>query len=605
VLEVLDDRGEVLRCYSKYLDTEIEIERGLVKPFLMGKDVHRYEVANPGHVVVFPYALDNGKVELFSQSQLEQFQLGWSYLTRCKKYLKEREKGRFADHWWAYGRPQNINEFAANRKNGLELPDTTLLRRATSRIALDRRDDGLNFSEQGGMVFGGYELDFDTWFDVVLEIGKVDASHGWCASLMIHHAHLIGQFPEEAQQAVWAEGPDVAIAASFAPTTQVIRVEGGYRVSGQHSTFASGVDHSSWVVLGGFARDEGAPEWRFFLIPRSDYKVRDTWFMAGMRATGSNTIVTDNVFVPNIRVLKLSDLRDGKGPGGALNESPIFHTLFFHYAPLTFAAPMLGAARGAYEYFREWTKARRAADGTSIAEKTSIQVRMARAAADLDAAELLLRRTTQVPHAPDAHSPQLLARSVRDFLILQLSCRDFFDSIDPQETLWLSSPSANRLRSRRHLVTYPCQFDILQSGTGWWDWIAILETARVHHAARRRVGGVAACGAPGRERRDRDLLRQQRLHQFGRRAGLHIDGDHGRVLDQGGCHLIVLQHERRGGLDGAGLEHSVLDPHGRRERLDLRVLQRHLDGGADRGGCLGRHPHGLSDRNRHPDRERA
>jgi 3-hydroxy-9,10-secoandrosta-1,3,5(10)-triene-9,17-dione monooxygenase len=134
-----------------------------------------------------------------------------------------------------------------------------------------------------------------------------------------------------------------------------------------------------------------------------------------MRATGSNTIVTDNVFVPNIHVLRLSDLRDGKGPGGALNESPIFHTLFFHYAPLTFAAPMLGAARGAYEYFREWTKARRAADGTSVAEKTSIQVRIARAAADLDAAELLLRRTTQVPHAPDAHSPQLLARSVRDF----------------------------------------------------------------------------------------------------------------------------------------------------------------------------------------------
>jgi alkylation response protein AidB-like acyl-CoA dehydrogenase len=60
-------------------------------------------------------------------------------------------------------------------------------------------------------------------------------------------------------------------------------------------------------------------------------------------------------------------------------------------------------------------RARRAADGTSVAEKTSIQVRIARAAADLDAAELLLRRTTQVPHAPDAHSPQLLARSVRDF----------------------------------------------------------------------------------------------------------------------------------------------------------------------------------------------
>jgi 3-hydroxy-9,10-secoandrosta-1,3,5(10)-triene-9,17-dione monooxygenase len=185
-------------------------------------------------------------------------------------------------------------------------------------------------------------------------------------------------FPEEAQQAVWAEGPDVAIAASVLPVTQVTREDGGYRVSGQHSAFASGVGHSSWVIVGGFVSDGVTPYWAFFLIPPGEYKVRDTWFTAGMRATGSNTIITDNVFVPSTRVLSLSDLRDGKAPGGAVNESPIFRTPFFFYAPLTFATPMLGAAQGAYEHFREWTKTRKAVDGASVAEKTSIQVRMAR-----------------------------------------------------------------------------------------------------------------------------------------------------------------------------------------------------------------------------------
>jgi len=263
--------------------------------------------------------------------------------------------------------------------------------------------------------FGGYGLDFDTWFDVGLEIGKFDASHGWCASLIIHHAHLVGQFAEEAQKTVWAQSPDVAIAASFAPATQAIPVDGGYRVSGQQSTFASGVNHSTWVILGGMARDETKPQWKFFLIPPGEYEVRDTWFTTGMRATGSNTIVTNNVFVPNTRVLALTDLRDGTGPGRLLNEGTIFRTLFFHYAPLTFVTPMLGAARGAYEHFREWTKTRKMLDGSSATEKTSIQVRMARTAADLDAAELLLRRITEIPHAPDARSPQVLARSVRDY----------------------------------------------------------------------------------------------------------------------------------------------------------------------------------------------
>ncbi len=263
--------------------------------------------------------------------------------------------------------------------------------------------------------FGGYGLGFDTWFDVIQEISKADASHGWCAGLIAHHAHLIGQFHEAAQQAVWADGPDVAIAASFAPAARVTRVDGGYRVSGQHSSFASGVNHSSWVIVGGLVQDTQPPEWVFCLIGPGEFQVRDTWFMTGMRATGSNTIVTDDVFVPATRVLGLTDLRNGTGPGGALHDDIIFRTLFFHYAPITFAVPMLGAAQGAYEHFREWTRTRTLAGGGSVAGKASIQVRMARAAADLDAAELLLRRAAEVPYGPDARSEQVLARSVRDF----------------------------------------------------------------------------------------------------------------------------------------------------------------------------------------------
>ena len=77
---------------------------------------------------------------------------------------------------------------------------------------------------------------------------------------------------------------------------------------------------------------------------------------------------------------------------------------------------MLGAAHGAYEQFREWTKARKAVDGSAVAEKTALQVQMARAAADLDAAELLLRRTDAGARpARRSGSPPLLARSIRDF----------------------------------------------------------------------------------------------------------------------------------------------------------------------------------------------
>ncbi len=296
-------------------------------------------------------------------------------------------------------------ERAEAAEEARQIPDksvTDILNAGIARILLPSR-------------IGGYGLGFDTWFDVMREISRADAAHGWCAGLITHHAHVVGQFSAGAQDAVWSSGVDTPVAASFAPTAKAIPVDGGYRVSCKGSPFASGIDHSPWVIIGGLAHDDAKPEWKLFLIPRAEYTIRDTWFTAGMRATGSKTVVTENVFVPNERILPITALRDGNGPGCAVNSGIVFKTPFFYYAPITFVTPMLGAAQGAYELFRDWTKTRRAQDGTSVAERTSIQVRMARAAADLDAAELLLRRATAVTDAPQGYSSQLLARSVRDF----------------------------------------------------------------------------------------------------------------------------------------------------------------------------------------------
>ncbi len=254
----------------------------------------------------------------------------------------------------------------------------------------------------------------DTWFEVVREISTADASHGWCASLMIHHPHMVAQFPEEAQQAVWADGPDVAIAASVLPTTRITRDGDGFRISGDQSAFTSGINHSSWVIVGGMLDEGAGPQWVLFLIPPGQYTVRDTWFTSGMRATGSNTVVTDDVFVPRTRMVRVEDLRLGTCPGGAIHADPIYRAPFFSYSPLTFATPMLGAAQGAYVFFREWSKDRKARRGVAVADLVSVQVRMARAAADLDAAELLLQRAALVPHMHEP-PPELLARSVRDY----------------------------------------------------------------------------------------------------------------------------------------------------------------------------------------------
>jgi alkylation response protein AidB-like acyl-CoA dehydrogenase len=83
---------------------------------------------------------------------------------------------------------------------------------------------------------------------------------------------------------------------------------------------------------------------------------------------------------------------------------------------LTFVTPMLGAALGAYEIFRDWTKSRRGTGGVAIAKILSIQVRLGRAAADLDVAELLLRRAVDTAQTP---SPPPLALRARTMVIVR------------------------------------------------------------------------------------------------------------------------------------------------------------------------------------------
>ncbi|MEO8147590.1 MAG: N-6 DNA methylase [Bacteroidia bacterium] len=114
VLETRKEKTKTIIVYSKSLDEEIEIEKGLLKPFLMGKDVKRYEPLTPRNYVIFPYQVANGLAQLMNRDFIKNnFPLGWNYLSRNRKELEEREKGSFINTWWQFGRTQNLTEFEA------------------------------------------------------------------------------------------------------------------------------------------------------------------------------------------------------------------------------------------------------------------------------------------------------------------------------------------------------------------------------------------------------------------------------------------------------------------------------------------------------------
>jgi 3-hydroxy-9,10-secoandrosta-1,3,5(10)-triene-9,17-dione monooxygenase len=242
--------------------------------------------------------------------------------------------------------------------------------------------------------FGGFEAEPVTFLEAVRLIASACGSTGWVASVMGVHNWQLALFPDQAQQDVWAEDTSTRMSSSYAPTGKVSAVDGGYRLSGRWS-FSSGCDHATWVLLGGIvpAVDGGAPaDFCTFLVPAGDYQIEDVWNTVGLRGTGSNDIVIDGAFVPAYRALSFNDTAKCICPGQELNPGPLYRIPYGSLFPYAITTPIIGMATGAYDAHVEYTRGRVRASyvGVKAAEDPFAQVRVARAASDLDSAWLAL-----------------------------------------------------------------------------------------------------------------------------------------------------------------------------------------------------------------------
>ncbi|MEV4316569.1 3-hydroxy-9,10-secoandrosta-1,3,5(10)-triene-9,17-dione monooxygenase oxygenase subunit [Actinocrispum sp. NPDC049592] len=238
---------------------------------------------------------------------------------------------------------------------------------------------------------GGFEADPIDFYTSVRLISSACGSTGWVSSVLGCHPWQLSLFDVRAQDEVWAD-PDARISSSYAPMGRATPVEGGFRFTGRWS-FSSGCDHASWVFLGGLVLGEdGNPvDFRTFLLPLEDYKIEDVWDTVGLRGTGSNDILVDDVFVPDYRTLSFVDTGKCVCPGQEVNPGALYKLPFASVFSYSIAAPVIGMATGAYESHVSYMAERvRASYGSKAAEDPYSQVRVAEAASDIDAAWLQL-----------------------------------------------------------------------------------------------------------------------------------------------------------------------------------------------------------------------
>jgi alkylation response protein AidB-like acyl-CoA dehydrogenase len=278
-----------------------------------------------------------------------------------------------------------------------------LLARNAARTEADRRvpDENIEAIREAGLFrlmvpkrLGGHETTIRTKLEVSAALAEACGSTAWVTALTNVCAWVVGTMSDHMQQDIFGADPDARVAGVLAPSPDVEKVDGGYIVSGRWP-WSSGSLHASWG-LGGVVQvgPDGVPiDIGTVLMPMSDLTIEDTWFVAGMKGTGSNTVVADRVFVPDHRYASVPAAINGVYATEHTDEA-LYRSALIPVLALILIGPLLGLGRAALKIAIEKAP-KRTVSYTRLAtqrESTGFQMKIAEAAMTLDDAILHAHR---------------------------------------------------------------------------------------------------------------------------------------------------------------------------------------------------------------------
>ncbi|BBH45443.1 acyl-CoA dehydrogenase family protein [Pseudomonas sp. KU43P] len=245
----------------------------------------------------------------------------------------------------------------------------------------------------------GLELEPKDFFEVQMILAEGCMSSAWVLGVVAIHNWQLALFDDRAAQDVWGQSSSVLISSSYMPVGKVERVEGGFRLSGRWG-FSSGSQHCQWAFLGALVPPEtpgGAPDYRTFLVPCSDYQILDNWNVMGLEATGSHDVRVDNAFVPEYRTHRAADGFMQQSPGNQVNTSALYRLPFGQIFVRAVSTSAIGALQGAVDHFIAHNRARVAVnDGRKVLQDPAAQSALANAMVCVDECRTVLLRNFEL-----------------------------------------------------------------------------------------------------------------------------------------------------------------------------------------------------------------
>jgi alkylation response protein AidB-like acyl-CoA dehydrogenase len=317
--------------------------------------------------------------------------------------------------------------------------------------------------------YGGYETPVRTMLEVSAAVGEADGGTAWVLTLVNVCNWLVGLFPERVQDEIFGADPGALVSGVLAPTSTAVRVDGGWRITGKWF-YNSGSWHATWAGLG-FPVTDSAGEvvsQGLALIPRDDLALEDTWFVAGMRSSGSNCLIADDVFVPEYRVMLVPPAIGGEYPTEHAADEPLYRSALVPVLALVLVGPQLGLGQAALDYVisRAAKKPVSYTFFATQAESVGFQLQIAEAARLIDTARLhALRAADDIDDAaargeyPDfltrarirsdtGYTAECVTKAI-DELLYAHGAGSFAD-VSPLQRIWRDSATA-----ARHAVVSP------------------------------------------------------------------------------------------------------------------------------------------------------
>lgn len=301
--------------------------------------------------------------------------------------------------------PSHSSELTATVGNGL----TELAARRAAHAEQDRR---LHPEVVDAIIEAGFARHFvpesaggqtGSFLDVTratAALAGACSSAAWCASLTAHLGRMAAYLPEPGRAEVWSDGPDTVIVGALMPIGSAEPVPGGWRMNGRWP-YVSMIESSRWVLACAMTTGEDRQA-RFFAIPRAHFSIERTWQSIGMRGTGSETLIVEDVFVPVERCFAREELLRGTPADTSAPQATPHRTPLRAVNGLCFGTPVHGAARGGLDAWIDSQRGRKTSDSSASV--------LARSSGELDAAWLLLERA-----ASDADAGSVdIERATRD-----------------------------------------------------------------------------------------------------------------------------------------------------------------------------------------------